>query len=69
MVAHLADRIAVLFGGRLMGIVPGDSSRELLGLMMAGLPVQEAREQIDQQGTKNQGTNKQGTTNGEGMEP
>ncbi|MDJ0312458.1 ABC transporter ATP-binding protein [Arthrobacter sp. H35-D1] len=68
-VLELADRIAVLFGGRLMGIVPGDSSRELLGLMMAGLPVQEAREQIDQQGTKNQGTNKQGTTNGEGMEP
>lgn len=83
-VMELADRIAVLFDGRLMGIVPGDSSREILGLMMAGLPVQEAREQMDQQGTTTQAastesasiqpTNDQGTTPqdktiGEGMEP
>ena len=35
-VAALADRIAVMYRGRIVGIVPGDASRELLGLMMAG---------------------------------
>lgn len=35
-VIDLADRIAVLYHGRLMGIVPADTSRENLGLMMAG---------------------------------
>jgi len=35
-VTALADRIAVMFGGRLMGIVPPTTSREQLGLMMAG---------------------------------
>ncbi|WP_288026494.1 ABC transporter ATP-binding protein [Arthrobacter sp.] len=46
-VLELGDRIAVLFAGRLMGIVPGKSSRELLGLMMAGLPAAEAQAQLD----------------------
>ncbi|MGO4382894.1 ABC transporter ATP-binding protein [Specibacter sp. RAF43] len=45
-VLELADRIAVLFAGKLMGIVPGKSSRELLGLMMAGLTAEEAREHL-----------------------
>ncbi|MDJ0354722.1 ABC transporter ATP-binding protein [Paenarthrobacter sp. PH39-S1] len=45
-VLELADRIAVLFAGRLMGIVPGKSSRDLLGLMMAGLSADEARAQL-----------------------
>ena len=35
-VVALADRIAVMYRGRLVGIVPGDTSREVLGLMMAG---------------------------------
>ena len=48
-VLELADRIAVLFAGRLMGIVPGKSSRALLGLMMAGLTAEEAQEQMDSQ--------------------
>ena len=46
-VLELGDRIAVLFAGKLMGIVPGKSSRELLGLMMAGLPAGEAQAQLD----------------------
>lgn len=46
-VLELGDRIAVLFAGKLMGVVPGKSSRELLGLMMAGLPADEAQAQID----------------------
>ncbi|MCC9195523.1 ABC transporter ATP-binding protein [Arthrobacter sp. zg-Y820] len=41
-VLELADRIAVLYGGRLMGIVPGTTSRDVLGLMMAGMPAEEA---------------------------
>ncbi|WP_026549957.1 ABC transporter ATP-binding protein [Arthrobacter sp. Br18] len=41
-VLELADRIAVLYRGRLMGIVPGTVSRDVLGLMMAGMPGDEA---------------------------
>ncbi|MEN2742937.1 ABC transporter ATP-binding protein [Sinomonas halotolerans] len=33
----LADRIAVLYKGRLVGIVPAGTPREVLGLMMAGV--------------------------------
>ena len=67
-VLELGDRIAVLFAGKLMGIVPGKSSRELLGLMMAGLPADEARAQLDgtvagTPGTTPAGT--AGTTEGE----
>ncbi|MFC8302431.1 ABC transporter ATP-binding protein [Specibacter sp. NPDC057265] len=66
-VLELADRIAVLFAGRLMGIVPGTASRELLGLMMAGLPVAEAEEQIkNQQGSGNPEAH---SVNGEGVQP
>lgn len=36
-VAALADRIAVMYRGTVVGIVPGDTSRETLGLMMAGV--------------------------------
>jgi simple sugar transport system ATP-binding protein len=35
-VLALADRIAVMYRGRVVGIVPGDTSRDVLGLMMAG---------------------------------
>ena len=35
-VLALADRIAVMYRGRIVGIVPGDTSRDVLGLMMAG---------------------------------
>ena len=35
-VAALADRIAVMYRGGIVGIVAGDTSRETLGLMMAG---------------------------------
>ncbi|MGJ9403196.1 ABC transporter ATP-binding protein [Arthrobacter sp. KK5.5] len=43
-VVELADRIAVLYKGRLVGIVPGDTPRETLGLMMAGAGIDEARQ-------------------------
>ena len=35
-VSALADRIMVMYRGRSVGIVPGDTPREKLGLMMAG---------------------------------
>ena len=35
-VTTLADRIAVMYRGNIVGIVPGDTPRETLGLMMAG---------------------------------
>jgi len=41
-VAALADRIAVMYRGGIVGIVPGDTPRETLGLMMAGVPETEA---------------------------
>jgi len=41
-VVALADRIAVMYRGKIVGIVPPDTSREVLGLMMAGVPTEEA---------------------------
>ncbi|WP_193084353.1 ABC transporter ATP-binding protein [Brevibacterium aurantiacum] len=38
----LADRIAVMYSGRIVGIVGANTSREALGLMMAGVPADEA---------------------------
>lgn len=35
-VTALADRIMVMYRGRIVGIVPGDTPRDTLGLMMAG---------------------------------
>jgi simple sugar transport system ATP-binding protein len=35
-VVALADRIAVMYRGAIVGIVPGDTPRNVLGLMMAG---------------------------------
>lgn len=46
-VMQLADRIAVLYKGRINGIVPGNTSREVLGLMMAGVTAEEAFAQAD----------------------
>jgi general nucleoside transport system ATP-binding protein len=41
-VAALADRVAVMYRGRIVGVVPPSTSREALGLMMAGVPADEA---------------------------
>lgn len=41
-IVGLSDRIAVMYRGRILGIVPPDTSREALGLMMAGVPRDEA---------------------------
>ncbi|SEH78448.1 MULTISPECIES: ABC transporter ATP-binding protein [unclassified Leifsonia] len=41
-VAALADRIAVMYRGGIVGIVPGDTPRDVLGLMMAGESPEQA---------------------------
>jgi ABC-type uncharacterized transport system ATPase subunit len=40
-VMGLADRIAVIYRGGIVGLVPGDASREAVGLMMAGVAADE----------------------------
>ncbi|BDZ40916.1 hypothetical protein GCM10025865_02150 [Paraoerskovia sediminicola] len=47
-VSELADRIAVMYEGGIIGIVPGDTPRSVLGLMMAGVPLEEARAKADE---------------------
>jgi simple sugar transport system ATP-binding protein len=37
-VAALADRIAIMYRGKIIGVVPPDTPRGVLGLMMAGVP-------------------------------
>jgi simple sugar transport system ATP-binding protein len=45
-VLGLADRIAVMYRGRIVGIVDNkDVDRDVLGLMMAGVPLEEAQQQ------------------------
>lgn len=44
-VVELADRIAVLYRGKLIGIVPANTPRDVLGLMMAGVSAEEAQQQ------------------------
>ena len=40
-VVGLADRIAVMYRGKIVGIVPPDTPRDVLGLMMAGVSPEE----------------------------
>ncbi|MDD9206908.1 ATP-binding cassette domain-containing protein, partial [Georgenia sp. 10Sc9-8] len=44
-VLALADRIAVMYRGKIVGIVDADTERDVLGLMMAGVPLEEAQAQ------------------------
>ena len=41
-VLALADRILVMYRGRIVGDVPGGTDRDVLGLMMAGVPLEDA---------------------------
>src|SRR5690606_38736652 len=38
----LGDRILVMYRGRVVGVVPADTPRDVLGLMMAGVPAEGA---------------------------
>jgi simple sugar transport system ATP-binding protein len=53
-VVGLADRIAVMYRGRIVGIVPPDTPRDALGLMMAGVPADDAIAQAAAQPTVTQ---------------
>ena len=44
---NLADRIAVMYRGRVVGIVPAGTPRDVLGLMMAGVPEDEALARVE----------------------
>lgn len=44
----LSDRIAVMYRGRIVGIVPPDTPRDVLGLMMAGATADQAQAQAAQ---------------------
>nr|WP_246401153.1 ABC transporter ATP-binding protein [Jiangella mangrovi] len=46
-ISALADRIAVMYRGHIVGIVPGDTDRDVLGLMMAGIAPGEARAEAE----------------------
>lgn len=45
-VMALADRIAVMYRGRVVGVVDSSVDRQVLGLMMAGVPLTEAEAQV-----------------------
>ncbi|MDR0836729.1 MAG: ABC transporter ATP-binding protein [Propionibacteriaceae bacterium] len=42
-VENLADRIAVMYRGQVVGIVPPDTGRDVIGLMMAGMTYEDAQ--------------------------
>ncbi|MHA7248061.1 ABC transporter ATP-binding protein [Arthrobacter tecti] len=66
-ISELADRIAVLHGGQLMGVVPGDTSRDVLGLMMAGMTAEEAlRQSPDQNGSTDDAAHTEDPVTGHG---
>jgi simple sugar transport system ATP-binding protein len=44
-VSGMADRIAVMYRGKIVGIVDGSTDRDVLGLMMAGVSAEDAAEQ------------------------
>ncbi|RPF27628.1 ABC transporter ATP-binding protein [Georgenia muralis] len=60
----LADRIAVMYRGRVVGIVDGDTDRDVLGLMMAGVPLEEARAQAAEHHTTTGGADAATTQEG-----
>lgn len=46
-ILKLADRVVVMYRGRIIGEVSPDTNRDILGLMMAGVPVDEAIEAVE----------------------
>ncbi len=46
-VLALSDRIAVLYRGRIIGVLPAGASRDAVGLMMAGVAPETARQEAE----------------------
>ena len=45
-ILQLSDRIAVMYRGKIVTIVPAEeSTKEMIGLLMAGVPPEQARQQ------------------------
>jgi len=52
-IMQLADRIAVMYRGSILATLPAkQSTKELIGLMMAGIPLDQAKEQISRHSKK-----------------
>ncbi|WP_336250463.1 ABC transporter ATP-binding protein [Stomatohabitans albus] len=51
-ILKLSDRIVVMYRGRIVGEVGPDTDRDILGLMMAGVPLDEAIEAVEGNGGK-----------------
>ncbi|MDO4887370.1 MAG: ABC transporter ATP-binding protein [Actinomycetaceae bacterium] len=49
-IVALSDRIAVMYKGQVLGVVPSDTPRSVLGLMMAGVPQDEAFRAAEESG-------------------
>ncbi|HEX3791614.1 MAG TPA: ABC transporter ATP-binding protein [Pseudonocardiaceae bacterium] len=47
-VLALADRIAVIYRGRIIGVLPGGASRDAVGLMMAGVAAERAHAEAEE---------------------
>ncbi|HEX4721025.1 MAG TPA: ABC transporter ATP-binding protein [Pseudonocardiaceae bacterium] len=47
-VLALSDRIAVMYGGRIIGILPAGASRDEVGLMMAGVAREQAHTEAEE---------------------
>jgi simple sugar transport system ATP-binding protein len=47
-VLALADRVAVMYRGRIIGVLPAGASRDAVGLMMAGVAPETARQDAEQ---------------------
>lgn len=53
-IMQLADRIAVMYRGRILATVPiQKATKEFIGLLMAGIPLEQAEEQIAKNSKKN----------------
>ncbi len=47
-VLALADRIAVMYRGKIIGVLPAGASRDAVGLMMAGVPAEQAHTEAEE---------------------
>ncbi|HEY3611300.1 MAG TPA: hypothetical protein VGL06_27660, partial [Pseudonocardiaceae bacterium] len=47
-VLALSDRIAVIYRGRIIGVLPGGASRDEVGLMMAGVAPEQAHAEAEE---------------------
>ena len=47
-ILKLSDRVAVMYRGRVIGEVGPDTNRDILGLMMAGVPLDEAISAVEE---------------------